>query len=170
MGVSDASQDAVAERRIVVALRAAGGEVTGAFGARVRSVLGGAVSDVGPVADRAPGQRPGLQPTAGRRVPVAVWVTGRALLVAAGFFWWQRAKPTPDLSGESAARRSAPPTPEKSVAPVISAKSIAVLPLTTMSDDKDATALFADGMPKDILTNLAKIAELKVISRPSVMP
>ena len=143
MWVSDASQDAAAARWIVVALRAGGGEVTGAFGARVRSGLGGPVSDVGPVADRAPGQRPGLQPKAGRRGPVAVWVAGSALLVAAGFFWWQQAKPAPDPSAEPAARRSAPPTPEKAVAAVISAKSIAVLPFTTMSDDKAANGFFA---------------------------
>ena len=53
--VSGASQDAAAARRIVVALRGAGGGVAGAWGARVAGVVGGAVSDVGAVADRAPG-------------------------------------------------------------------------------------------------------------------
>lgn len=47
-------------------------------------------------------------------------------------------------------------------------KSIAVLPFENFSDDKD-NAFFADGIQDDILTNLAKIGDLKVISRTSVM-
>jgi TolB-like protein/Flp pilus assembly protein TadD len=50
----------------------------------------------------------------------------------------------------------------------LSAKSIAVLPFENFSDDK-ANAFFADGIQDDILTSVAKIAELKVISRSSVM-
>jgi TolB-like protein/Flp pilus assembly protein TadD len=48
-------------------------------------------------------------------------------------------------------------------------KSIAVLPFENLSDDK-ANAYFADGIQDDLLTNLAKIGDLKVISRTSVMP
>lgn len=48
-------------------------------------------------------------------------------------------------------------------------KSIAVLPFENLSDDKD-NAYFADGIQDDVLTNLSKIGELKVISRTSVMP
>ena len=48
-------------------------------------------------------------------------------------------------------------------------KSIAVLPFENFSDDKE-TAYFADGIQDDILTNLAKVGDLKVISRTSVMP
>ncbi len=47
-------------------------------------------------------------------------------------------------------------------------KSIAVLPFENLSDDKQ-NAHFADGMQDEILTDLAKIAQLKVISRTSVM-
>src|SRR6267143_1323148 len=47
-------------------------------------------------------------------------------------------------------------------------KSIAVLPFENLSDDKE-NAYFADGIQDDILTNLSKIGELKVISRTSVM-
>jgi len=47
-------------------------------------------------------------------------------------------------------------------------KSIAVLPFENFSDDKD-NAFFADGIQDDILTNLSKIGDLKVISRTSVM-
>jgi len=48
-------------------------------------------------------------------------------------------------------------------------KSIAVLPFQNLSDEKE-NAYFADGIQDDILTNLSKIGDLKVISRMSVMP
>ena len=51
--------------------------------------------------------------------------------------------------------------------PEISDKSIAVLPFENFSDDK-ANAFFADGIQDDILTNLARIRDLRVISRTSV--
>jgi serine/threonine protein kinase len=47
-------------------------------------------------------------------------------------------------------------------------KSIAVLPFDNISPNKD-DAYFADGVQDEILNNLAKIAQLKVISRTSVM-
>ncbi len=46
-------------------------------------------------------------------------------------------------------------------------KSIAVLPFENMSDDK-ANGYFADGIQDDILTSLAQIRDLRVISRTSV--
>jgi len=46
--------------------------------------------------------------------------------------------------------------------------SIAVLPFENLSDEKEH-AFFADGVQDDILIKLAKIADLKVISRTSVM-
>jgi TolB-like protein len=48
------------------------------------------------------------------------------------------------------------------------AKSIAVLPFANLSADQDS-AYFADGVQEDILNNLAKIAQLRVTSRTSVM-
>src|SRR6266487_3112463 len=48
-------------------------------------------------------------------------------------------------------------------------KSIAVLPFENRSDEKE-NAYFADGIQDDVLTNLSKIGDLKVISRTSVMP
>jgi TolB-like protein/Tfp pilus assembly protein PilF len=47
-------------------------------------------------------------------------------------------------------------------------KSIAVLPLQNLSEDKQ-NAFFADGVHDELLSNLAKIKDLKVISRTSVM-
>lgn len=51
---------------------------------------------------------------------------------------------------------------------LIPEKSIAVLPFANFSDDKQ-NAFFADGIQDDILTSLAKIGHLRVISRSSVM-
>src|SRR6266480_246674 len=48
-------------------------------------------------------------------------------------------------------------------------KSIAVLPFENLSDEKE-NDYFADGIQDDVLTNLSKIGDLKVISRTSVMP
>jgi TolB-like protein/Tfp pilus assembly protein PilF len=48
-------------------------------------------------------------------------------------------------------------------------RSIAVLPFQNLSDEKE-NAYFADGIQDDVLTNLSKIGDLKVISRTSVMP
>ena len=47
-------------------------------------------------------------------------------------------------------------------------KSVAVLPFESLSENK-SDAYFADGVQDEILNNLAKIAQLKVISRTSVM-
>jgi TolB-like protein/class 3 adenylate cyclase/Tfp pilus assembly protein PilF len=47
-------------------------------------------------------------------------------------------------------------------------KSIAVLPFENLSEEKQ-NAYFVDGVQDEILTDLAKIADLKVISRTSVM-
>ena len=51
---------------------------------------------------------------------------------------------------------------------VAAEKSIAVLPFENFSEDK-ANAFFADGIQDDILTSLARIGDLRVISRSSVM-
>ena len=72
------------------------------------------------------------------------------LLCAVMFLVYQRFRPTQAAAG----------VPEK---------SIAVLPFDNFSDDKE-NAFFADGIQDDILTSLAKIHDLKVISRTSVMP
>jgi TolB-like protein/Tfp pilus assembly protein PilF len=56
--------------------------------------------------------------------------------------------------------------PPRAVA--LESKSIAVLPFHNLSEEK-ANAYFADGVQDQILTDLAQIADLKVISRTSVM-
>ncbi|WP_221032707.1 TIR domain-containing protein [Actomonas aquatica] len=57
----------------------------------------------------------------------------------------------------------------ESTTPAIDRRSIAVLPFTNMSDDASANSFFADGIHEDLLTNLAFIGELRVVSRTSVM-
>ena len=47
-------------------------------------------------------------------------------------------------------------------------KSVAVLPLENLSEEKE-NAYFADGIQDELLSNLARIKDLKVISRTSVM-
>jgi TolB-like protein/Flp pilus assembly protein TadD len=68
---------------------------------------------------------------------------------------------------------AAPNSVESPGAPKVKAvpaptKSIAVLPFENLSANQE-TAFFADGVQDEILTNLAKVADLKVISRTSVM-
>ncbi len=74
-----------------------------------------------------------------------------------------RHKPAVATGNSAAASAVAKAAPE-----VIPEKSIAVLPFENRSDEKQ-NAYFADGVQDEILTDLARIADLKVISRTSVM-
>ncbi len=73
-----------------------------------------------------------------------------AAVIAAAFFYLRKGAPPPGASAD---------VPEK---------SIAVLPFNNLSRDPD-NAFFTDGVQDQILTALAKLADLKVISRTSVM-
>jgi len=84
-----------------------------------------------------------------------------ALIIAAGGIGWLVLRAKPPTTGRL------PPGVSSSVGPILE-KSIAVLPFENFSEDK-AFAFFADGVQDEILTDLAKIADLKVISRTSVM-
>jgi TolB-like protein/Tfp pilus assembly protein PilF len=64
--------------------------------------------------------------------------------------------------GRFTAKEGRPPATAGS----LPAKSIAVLPFESLSEDK-SNAYFADGIQDEILTRLSKIADLKVISRSS---
>jgi serine/threonine protein kinase/Tfp pilus assembly protein PilF len=64
--------------------------------------------------------------------------------------------------------RTYPGTAESVSNPAVPEKRIAVLPFENLSNDRE-DASFADGLQDDLLTKLAKIADLKVISRTSVM-
>src|SRR6476619_7067499 len=85
------------------------------------------------------------------------------LVLALGYFAFDKFVLTPRR--EAAMVDRAVPNESKSV---INAKSIAVLPFENRSEEKQ-NEYFADGVQDEILTYLAKIADLKVISRTSVM-
>ena len=59
-------------------------------------------------------------------------------------------------------------TPDAAIVSSVPEKSIAVLPFENLSANQE-TEFFTDGVQDEILTNLAKVADLKVISRTSVM-
>ena len=86
----------------------------------------------------------------GRKI---VAVTIALAVVAAGLFVYQLVRSKSDSSGS--------PT-----AATIANKSIAVLPFDNLSRDPD-NAYFCEGVQDEILTRLAKVADLKVISRTS---
>jgi TolB-like protein/class 3 adenylate cyclase/Tfp pilus assembly protein PilF len=81
--------------------------------------------------------------------PILGACVGVTALAIAAYFFWQHQN----------SKSSALGVPEKSVA---------VLPFENLSEEK-ANAFFADGVQDQILTALAKVADLKVISRTSVM-
>ena len=80
------------------------------------------------------------------------------LLAIGGGFLWRFAATSREPRTQSVAPAEAPPA--------IPQKSIAVLPFENLSEDK-SNAYFADGIQDEILTKLAAIADLKVISRTS---
>ena len=61
-----------------------------------------------------------------------------------------------------------PTTPKTAITEAVPEKSVAVLPFQNLSKDEE-NAFFSDGVQDEILTDLARIADLKVISRTSVM-
>ena len=94
-----------------------------------------------------------------RRSPRPILLATAAALVlgvAALFLWRGRTQNPPEAPAN---------TPSAKI--VLPEKSIAVLPFVNLSDDKE-NAFFTEGVQDDILTALAKFADLKVISRTSV--
>jgi len=85
-------------------------------------------------------------------------------------FYWSRASVPRSVSTEPSSTVSSSPATSVAPRPVDNApdKSIAVLPFQNLSKDEE-NAFFADGVQDEILTTLAKVADLKVISRTSVM-
>jgi TolB-like protein len=121
-----------------------------------------------PAVERAP-SRPPVPPAHGpvsppprqAGLPGWAWATLGAVSLAAALAFVVLRKP------ESAPPKAA--TAEPAPAPAANEKSIAVLPFENMSEEKDASAFFADGVHEDILTNLSFIRDLRVISRTSVL-
>ncbi|MFL6514679.1 MAG: FlgO family outer membrane protein [Chthoniobacterales bacterium] len=91
-----------------------------------------------------------------------IWAAAAAalLLILGMGWWWTSRKPQP--------AREQPVSRANDLTANIPEKSIAVLPFENLSEDK-SNAFFADGVQDEILTDLAKVADLKVISRTSVL-
>ena len=109
------------------------------------------------------------------------WLDGRPIVarpVSAPIRVWRWAKRNPKLATSVSGSilgalaiaifvtLTVGPTARFQPIPVLSAKSIAVLPFENRSEEK-ANAYFADGIQDEILTRLSKISDLKVISRTS---
>ncbi len=96
-----------------------------------------------------------------RRARSWIWPTAAAvlfLIIGVGW-WWTTRKPLARDQRVSRASDQPANIPEK---------SIAVLPFENLSEEKQ-NEYFADGVQDQILTDLSQIADLKVISRTSVM-
>jgi TolB-like protein/Tfp pilus assembly protein PilF len=91
-----------------------------------------------------------IEPRRRSRNRAWIYVVVIAGVISVGLFFLGRYTASTMLSGSANA----------------AAKSVAVLPFENLSEDK-ANAYFADGIQEEILTRLAKIADLKVISRTS---
>jgi TolB-like protein/class 3 adenylate cyclase/Tfp pilus assembly protein PilF len=104
--------------------------------------------------------RPVTAPRRPKVVLIAALVVSAVALVISSLVFFNRAPPT--------AKALAPGAKALSALAAIPEKSIAVLPFENLSNEKE-NAYFADGVQDEILTYLAKIADLKVISRTSVL-
>ncbi len=94
-----------------------------------------------------------------RRWPAGIFALAGVLLLMGGG-WWILLRDADSAGAEDLE----PVTASAAVAP----KSIAVLPLVNMNQDPE-TEWFSDGITEDIITQLAKIRDLKVISRTTMM-
>src|SRR5438094_393811 len=105
-----------------------------------------------------------------RAIPLA-WIGAVVLLlgvIGGGIFVFQRVRSSARSHLEGGAPATPPAPGLAGARPSIPAKSIAVLPLENLSDEKE-NAFFADGIQDELLSDLSKIKDLKVISRTSVM-
>ena len=100
---------------------------------------------------------------------VLATVAAVGLLLLIGIGWWWSTLPRTNSSGRvgsGAESATAAGSAVGGTRPSIPDKSIAVLPFENLSEDK-SNAFFASGIQDEILTRLAKISALKVISRTS---
>jgi TolB-like protein/class 3 adenylate cyclase len=105
-----------------------------------------------------------VRPVSQPRFPkfLAVALAGSAIAVAiSSLMFFYRAPPRAVIS-------TVPRDATNNVPVSIPEKSVAVLPFENLSKEKE-NAYFADGVHDEILTGLAKVADLKVISRTSTM-
>ena len=108
---------------------------------------------------RRPASAISVRPVTALRWPKAAlaiaFLVAAVALVISSLIFFNRGRPTSVARAVSALA-------------AIPEKSIAVLPFENLSNDKE-NAYFADGVQDEILTGLSRVADLKVISRTSVM-
>jgi len=104
--------------------------------------------------------RPISQPRFPKLLAVAFAGSAVALAISSLIFFYRAPPPAVTLTVSRAAPNNAPVS--------IPEKSVAVLPFENLSKEKE-NAYFADGVQDEILTGLAKVADLKVISRVSTL-
>ncbi len=106
-----------------------------------------------------------ITPVTGRKLDRTIIVV---LVVALGYFAWDKVshRPFSQETEPAVVQEVAPETPVTVETP--DRKSIAVLPFANRSS-REEDAFFAEGIHDDLLTSLAKVGDLKVISRTSVM-
>ena len=98
-----------------------------------------------------------------------IWTTVVLAVIAAGLLAFQLLRPkSTDASRQNAGAARTEAATGSTASTSIPEKSIAVLPFENLSDDKQ-NSFFTDGVQDEILTDLARVADLKVISRTSVM-
>jgi TolB-like protein/Flp pilus assembly protein TadD len=173
--VIDATRDAEAlapeEFRTVQWTRLPAGETSAAFVARVKQLLGPADPVVGARLVRAQEDGRGQATPLPPKRSTFPWTIAALAVVVLGLVAFialrPAAKETPATPAKSVAETKVAAS-STSVAPQVDAKSIAVLPFVNRSAEK-ADEFFTDGIHEDILTNLAHIRELHVVSRTSVM-
>ncbi|MBI2813204.1 MAG: TIR domain-containing protein [Opitutae bacterium] len=142
--------------------RLAGGAPTPQFVEQIKRLLESPRKPPAPAAAATAAAPVAAQPAAASRLPL---VLGAIALIAVGVAVFSFLRPAAKETVPANPAAAAKPAP---AAPQASDKSIAVLPFENRSEDK-SNAYFADGIHEDILTNLAHIAELRVVSRTSVM-
>ncbi len=140
------------------------GMATAEFVARVAQLLAGTSL---PAAER-----PRAHPAAAgarvrnRRLPVAVATV--VAIVAAGAALWSVRRPDSTTAAPAAPAVATVTPPAKADASLLDRKSIAVLPFANLGGRAE-DAYLADGLHEEVLSALARLRDLKVISRTSVM-
>ncbi|HEY5553032.1 MAG TPA: TIR domain-containing protein, partial [Opitutaceae bacterium] len=106
------------------------------------------------------------QRDAKRGTPHWLWLAGMGIVAITVIAIFKSDESKPERDSERSQATAAEPAGAKAN---VDRRSIAVLPFTNMSEDAAASSFFADGVHEDLLTNLAFIGDLRVVSRTSVM-
>jgi TolB-like protein/class 3 adenylate cyclase/Tfp pilus assembly protein PilF len=96
-----------------------------------------------------------------RTLLIVALLVSAVALVSSSLIFFHRTSPLPTTHARPETKATNPPA-------AIPEKSIAVLPFENLSNEKE-NAYFADGVQDEILTGLARVADMKVISRTSTL-